>query len=464
MHHAHVVDVTDVGVYDDTPVLVMELLEGESLAARIARDGPLDAVALIDLALPVMDALGTAHAEGIIHRDLKPENIFLRKTRGRGLHPVLVDFGISKIEGGDARLTKTASFMGTPNYMSPEQARGSKEVEPRSDQYSLGLVLYEAATGQRAIEGDSVLEIAHKISTDAVRKLGDAGTSLSPALCRTVDRMLSLRASDRFPTLVDAGAALLPLASSRTAAVWGSAFGADGGSIRPPPAPPGPTAVPVDTDTRTPYTTPTGSGARARTGLRILGGVLGVAALALGGITFATWPATSPAPGPPTTTTTTTTTDRAPVDVEAPSPERPPPEPAHGLDIPPEPIEREGAPEAVLEPDGGAQLEVRATAATTPPPPPSSHVHTPPATPTRGQIREAVDRIAPVARACGRILHGQVTVSFTVRGATGRVSEIEVQGPRPSPPLEQCITRAFAAAQFHTFTQPTFRVRYPMTI
>jgi len=447
LHHAHVVGVTDVGVYDETPVLVMELLEGESLAARIARDGPLDASTLVDLALPVMDALAAAHAEGIIHRDLKPENIFLKKIRGKGLHPVLLDFGISKIDGGDAKLTKTASFMGTPNYMSPEQARGSKNVEPRSDQYSLGLVLYEAATGKRAVEGDSVFELAHKIATGDVPKLADAEAVLPPALCAAVDRMLSLRPADRFATLSDAGAALLPLASARTTAVWSAAFGGEAGSMRPPPPPPS-TATPRGPDTSTPYATSTKSRTRSGVRLGFLGAAVVIATVAIASVVLDTAPAAPTSVVPPAAPTSASEATA----LEVPAPEI---ELARGLDMPAEPLD---VPDSGT-PDPAAPAILEAANA-----PPSTRVHVVPATPTRGQIHDAVERIAPIARACGRIMHGQVMVSFTVRGATGHVSEIEVAGPRPSPALEQCVTRAFASAQFHTFTQPTFRVRYPLAI
>ena len=141
-----------VGIEDEIPYLVMELLAGESFAAMLDRETKLPAERVIEILLPVMSALVIAHQEGVIHRDLKPDNIFLQKTRAKTMVPKLLDFGISKVTGAhNSRITHTSSLMGTPYYMSPEQARGSKDVDAQIDQWSMGVILYESLAGERPI-------------------------------------------------------------------------------------------------------------------------------------------------------------------------------------------------------------------------------------------------------------------------------------------------------------------------
>ncbi len=224
IRHGHVIDVTDVGMEDGTPYLVMELLEGESVASLIRRVGPLSLEAIAEIALPVMDALEAAHAAGIVHRDLKPENIFLTRSRsGTDAHPMVLDFGISAIED-EVRMTKTAHFMGTPHYMSPEQAQSARSVDGRSDQFSLGLVLFEMVTGRRALYGNSVLEVVHRVSTEGAIRLGVVRPDLPAAFSAIIDKMSERDPTARFPTMRAAGTALLPFASPRAQAMWGHAF------------------------------------------------------------------------------------------------------------------------------------------------------------------------------------------------------------------------------------------------
>lgn len=227
IEHPHIVDITGVGVEDGTPYLVMEYLDGEALSSLIERHpNGLSVEAVVDLALPVLDALDCAHAAGVVHRDLKPDNLFLARTRTGDAHPVVLDFGISKVEGveGAARLTHTSALMGTPYYMSPEQARGAKHLDARSDQFSLGLVLYEALSARRAVSGDSVLEVLHKLTSGEFERLSALRGDLPAPVTAVVERMLATRAEERFASLRLVGAALLPYASERTRVVWQGVF------------------------------------------------------------------------------------------------------------------------------------------------------------------------------------------------------------------------------------------------
>ena len=154
LNHSHICTLHDVGEHQGSLFLVMELLEGEPLRARLSQ-GPLPVPAIVDMGIQLADALESAHAKGIIHRDIKPENIFLT-TRGMAK---LLDFGIAKLAAGHAAETATmtatrAGVLGTVGYMSPEQAQGAP-LDARSDLFSLGAVLFETATGGQAFPGDT---------------------------------------------------------------------------------------------------------------------------------------------------------------------------------------------------------------------------------------------------------------------------------------------------------------------
>src|SRR5262249_30187317 len=151
IRHPHVVDVTDVGSDGNTSYLVMEFLEGEDLSGRLQRGGPLSPQEIADILLPVCAGVAAAHDEGVVHRALKPENISLARPRHGGIQPKVLDFGVSKVSGGHGSmaLTGTAATFGTPYYMPPEQLRGARQADHRSDQYALGVVLYECLVGRR---------------------------------------------------------------------------------------------------------------------------------------------------------------------------------------------------------------------------------------------------------------------------------------------------------------------------
>jgi len=163
INHPAIVEVYDVGRADDTPYMVMKLLEGETLAQRLER-GPLRPEEVVELLLPVLHGVAAAHGHGIIHRDLKPENIMLARDSGT-VQPKILDFGISKLLSADARtrLTLTGVSIGTPLYMSPEQVRGDDDVDGRTDVYALAVILYQSLTGSMPFDGNNYADLVVKI-------------------------------------------------------------------------------------------------------------------------------------------------------------------------------------------------------------------------------------------------------------------------------------------------------------
>jgi len=179
---ANVVDVFDHGLWLDMPFIVMEHLQGEDLGARLDRQGRLDLRQTYDIVSQVSRALVRAHAMGIVHRDLKPENIFLVPGDDHEVAKVL-DFGIAKLDQYSLRdkATKTGSFMGTPYYMSPEQARG-KNIDWRSDLWALGVIVFQCLTGKPPFESEALGDLMGMILYDTIPRITDRDPSLPPEL------------------------------------------------------------------------------------------------------------------------------------------------------------------------------------------------------------------------------------------------------------------------------------------
>ena len=152
----HVVQIFDYGVFRDVPYIVMELLEGQSLADRLESQGRLPLRQVGALVVQLAKALTAAHAQGVIHRDLKPANVFLLDS-GYKLFAKLLDFGVAKqADGQDPRLTATGALVGTPHYMSPEQLTTTKAVDHRADLWALAVVAYHALTGSVPFSGRNI--------------------------------------------------------------------------------------------------------------------------------------------------------------------------------------------------------------------------------------------------------------------------------------------------------------------
>jgi serine/threonine protein kinase/Flp pilus assembly protein TadD len=195
LQHPHIVPVFDSGEAAGQLYFVMPLIEGESLRARLHREGPLEVGDAVRIARQIADALSYAHAQGVIHRDLKPENIML--TRG---HALLADFGIARAGGTDeatGMMTRPGTVMGTPSYMSPELATGEGHIGPPTDVYALGCVLFELLTGSPPFTGDSFQSILVKrVTTEAPRvrsRRPDVPAQLDDAIACALARDVSRR-------------------------------------------------------------------------------------------------------------------------------------------------------------------------------------------------------------------------------------------------------------------------------
>ncbi len=215
--HPHIVNVTDVGHDGERVYLVMEFLEGETLGDLMVREATLPPPRILDCLVPVIAAVGAAHKRGVVHRDLKPENVFLaRDLNGRPL-PKVLDFGVSKLEGTSlARVTTTESVLGTPHYMSPEQARGRRDVDGRTDQYAVGVILYEALVGRLPYDGTTAIELIHEVAAGPVRSPRAFTSSVPDELEAVLMRALANAPDERFEHMEAFGLALLPFASERT--------------------------------------------------------------------------------------------------------------------------------------------------------------------------------------------------------------------------------------------------------
>jgi serine/threonine protein kinase len=195
--HPNIVDTFGFGTLPDGRCyMLLEWLDGESLGDRLAR-GPLPLGDALEIVTQLAEALEAAHAKGIIHRDLKPDNVIVDSSRGRP-SVKLVDFGIAKLAQADVTLPRTRSgaAMGTPGYMSPEQARG-KSVDGRTDVYALGAMTFQMVLGRLPFEGESAIDILAKHLAEAPPAPSSLWSGIPPALDRLILRMMEKSAADR---------------------------------------------------------------------------------------------------------------------------------------------------------------------------------------------------------------------------------------------------------------------------
>jgi serine/threonine protein kinase len=201
LENEHVVAVVDVGTTDEgAPYLVMEYLQGESLGTLLARCGPLPVARAVHLVLQVCRGLRAAHSHGMIHRDLKPENLFVVRDGDGGDLVKILDFGIVKLtaESPEA-ITDSGLMLGTPYYMSPEQARGDHQVDARTDIYAVGVVLYELLTARKPHPGSNATSVLfHLLKQEPVR-IEALRSGLPAGLGDLIHRAFAFDAAERFP-------------------------------------------------------------------------------------------------------------------------------------------------------------------------------------------------------------------------------------------------------------------------
>ncbi len=222
----HVARVFDVGALDDdTPYIVMEHLDGSDLASIATSRGKLPVGETVDYIVQASEAVAEAHALGMVHRDLKPANLFLAKGPGGTTSVKVLDFGVSKIlddrstgandapRGGD--LTNEGVALGSPGYMSPEQMTSARDVDERSDIFSLGALLYRLVAGQTPYKGNSVVSILAQMATEPLPPLRSFAPDAPERFAEIVERCLAHDKAARFPTVAHLAHALFPYATRR---------------------------------------------------------------------------------------------------------------------------------------------------------------------------------------------------------------------------------------------------------
>jgi len=218
--HPHIIDVFEHGEEDNGVAwMAMELLEGRDLTAVLREEGPLPVSRAVEIVSQICDGLGAAHAVGIVHRDLKPDNVFLVPREGREFVKLL-DFGVSKFleaVDGASLMTRTGTTIGTPFYMSPEQAQGKKGIEQRADIYALGVILFELLTAQHPFSDESYPMLVLKICTEPPPPVTRYRGDVPVALQAVIERMLAKTPEARFATCLQVKEALAPFLSHDTA-------------------------------------------------------------------------------------------------------------------------------------------------------------------------------------------------------------------------------------------------------
>ncbi|HEY8927339.1 MAG TPA: serine/threonine-protein kinase, partial [Polyangia bacterium] len=229
LRHPNIVQVVDFRkMPEGTSYIVMEYLDGVDLAAEIRGKGPLPLERVRELVEQIATGLAAAHEQGIVHRDLKPANLFLLVLPGSRRELVkIVDFGISKVRAADTQLTRTATVMGTPQYMAPEQALGeSDRIDARSDQFALATITYEMLAGRCAFVGDTIPTILYQLVHVEPAPLTVNGKAAHPAVEAVIRRGLAKQPEARFPSVIEFAQAFAAAVAEASAAARAGGAGA----------------------------------------------------------------------------------------------------------------------------------------------------------------------------------------------------------------------------------------------
>ncbi len=220
----HAVSVFDVGeLPDQRPFLVMEFLEGEDLEQVLAREQKLAVPRAVHIVLQVLRALAVGHDVGVIHRDLKPANVHLSERDGEPEFAKLLDFGISHIASvPGVRLTANHQLMGTPVYMSPEQALDPRDVVPASDLYAVGVLLYECLSGRPPLYAETIEAMLHRVFVETPTRLDEVDPTTPARLADVVARALAKDVQQRFGSAREMALALAPFSDERSSRVLSS--------------------------------------------------------------------------------------------------------------------------------------------------------------------------------------------------------------------------------------------------
>ncbi len=325
--HPHLVQVIDFGTSQSgAPFLVMERLNGEDLDRRLRRVGKMPLRAAVELTKQTASALAAAHVEGVVHRDLKPANIFLVAVPGEDDFVKILDFGVSKIKAARTKLTRASAVIGTPDYMSPEQATGLiDEIDHRTDQWALGCIAWEMLAGRAPFIADDVTALFYQIVHMDPHPIGKWVTDLPSGVEPVLRRALSKQSDNRFPSIKEFSRALEAAAgmhvptevgSDTSGATPSQKFGTITMDAWPGPAPDtlvmpevrSPTALEEAGDSKKPAERPVGEAPVRQNGfpLRfVVGAAVGVAVLGLALLVStrrtAAPSSAGPAQSPPTT-------------------------------------------------------------------------------------------------------------------------------------------------------------------
>jgi serine/threonine-protein kinase len=301
----HVVRVLDVGEDDGTPFIAMELLEGHDLGVLARQRGVLSAEEAVGYVLQAAWGLASAHAAGVLHRDLKPGNVFVTR-RADGFPLVkLVDFGLAKQATGERTLTKSGVALGSPKYMSPEQFRSARDVDPRADVYALGAILYRLLTGRPPHDGDTLEAVLMSILTEPIPPIAAVRSDVPAGLEAIIASCLAPDPLQRPQRAIDVAQALAPFAPAVARAIGVAPAGyappartiPDGGAY-PVPALRAPTPAPMSAPMSAPGWGPPSAGPTSfaqpapASGASSMGGAPAVSAVS----TSASAPFPQPAP------------------------------------------------------------------------------------------------------------------------------------------------------------------------